>query len=370
VRVYKNGELVSEIEETREIFLPNQNIYLGGMKHSSPFHGVVDEFAVFSRKLTGQEINSMMNAEISSDESGLELLYHFDNDAQVGESNELIYDWAGKGRNAIYDRHLTSRVKWPLSEEDMFRGRIRPGLGQLASDGNKVYLSNIFFNAFDANTGELLWSKGNQDQNMETGDIVYFSDVVYSEGYVYVMGQECLVGSDNPKYCSQFAAPCLYKFSEAGDLIRNYCVFDVPARIDQSRIIPGRNNFNFIVEGNRAYFFRYDSGLLKLISLNLDTGDVEWEYSRPSGEQVGDFLLSGDSLFISSYIADAPPVISVNKFNGEVENIFKDYINVFSRKENHVYFFGESYAGNLYTSSLIAADNKIFMVNFYKQDKN
>ncbi|MFA5174724.1 MAG: LamG-like jellyroll fold domain-containing protein, partial [Candidatus Pacearchaeota archaeon] len=158
-KLYKNGQLVFQRDNTKDIGSDDNPLYIGGFRDYGSYDGMIDETAVFNRALSESEIQSMYNSEISVSISGLQLLLHFNNDSAHNENNSFIYDYSGNGNNAIYDGHINEKIRWSNRVGSFVDGipsgeyAAWSGGGQLAQEGGILYVPNGILYAFNASDG-------------------------------------------------------------------------------------------------------------------------------------------------------------------------------------------------------------------------
>ena len=171
-RMYKNGVLVYEREQTGDIGSDDNNFYIGGLDEVRSFNGSIDEFAVFNRALTEQEIQNLYNKEIPSDTPGLQVLFHFDNNSDYGENETFIYDFSGNNNHAVYDGHINHYPRWINLRHGGFRTKAYPsgtgvrnngammgykpaGQGQIALANGLLYVPDGILWAYNVTNGHV-----------------------------------------------------------------------------------------------------------------------------------------------------------------------------------------------------------------------
>ena len=402
-RMYKNGELVYQRNYTKDIGNAPGEFYIGGFRELGSYGGMIDEFAVFNRTLNDSEIQEKYDAEIIPD-SSTQALLHFNNESAFGENDSFIYDYSGNGNNAYYDGHLNPKLRWRSTKEapnghpgggyglygnvhgiTTFPGGRGYGFGDIAVHNGILYVPIGKLRAYNATNGSIIWQKGkfpmsNNFSDITVGEVVYYTGVVYSNGFVSVAGRECLgplaqeynlyfpagtfVGYSmyyNVSYCSNFSAPSLYFFNAiTGEQVSKinlpeyacstgFAPYGVAPFLGRCMNYYDRRNetdinhygtrpmtdelqakmiwessiqpFQTIVENNVAYV----SATEEILAYNIQTGQKLWEYTRaniPSNifdlnvSDSGDIVLSGDLIYAIEHFTDE--IITLNKTNGNV----------------------------------------------------
>jgi len=99
LRTYSNGELVSEVDDFYVRSEPTQNGVLNGLylghwpfwgatEHF--FHGAMDEFRVWGRNRSNDEIRDMMHSRLEGTETDLLVYYNFDSESGVSNENGTV----------------------------------------------------------------------------------------------------------------------------------------------------------------------------------------------------------------------------------------------------------------------------------------
>ncbi|MFH1710814.1 MAG: LamG-like jellyroll fold domain-containing protein, partial [Nanoarchaeota archaeon] len=356
-RLYKNGVLVFESENTKDVPQNDEPLYIGGNRDYNSFDGLIDEFVMYDRALDDLEISQIYNSEINAGSDDLELLLKFNNEAGLGESESFIYDYSGNENNAYYDGHLNKAIKWSNIRGGTYSGIPYSwyggdaGLGQPAITDGILYLPDGILWAYNVTNGDVIWRSGEWPKLAIDGNITYFSEVTYSNGNVYVFGRvknSSILNIPepwNPKgstaWMNGWEKPCLFVFDVLTGVENNrICLPNDYAPLDyylrSPLVFPGRG-FQTIVEGNKVYI----STVAQILAYDLDTNEKIWEYNRTvkikyqrydkdiydlydysaSLFDVGDIAISGNLIYGLEHFEDS--IIALDKDTGQKTWMFR-----------------------------------------------
>jgi hypothetical protein len=216
------------------------------------FGGLVDEFAIFKRALTPEEIETMYNQEITPDSDTI-LLLHFNNDPLYSENENFVYDHSGNDFHGIPVYHHIA--------EEIWRAKIGRTDSMPALEGDFIYfaVSEKGLYAWDVKTGTFAWQKENLNPYPHGHDLVYSDGILYTDLIEGVLtGYDGLTGEE------------VVRVNETAPFL--------------------------IVKDNIAYLHQMD----KIKAVNLATGALIWEFQKEPiiiDHGVQAMVLSGDILF-------------------------------------------------------------------------
>jgi len=385
-KLYKDGQLVFERNNTLDIESNNNSLYIGGLPGNLGvgFGGLIDEFAVFNRSLTENEVNNIYDEEIIPDGNTI-LLLHFNNDSNFLENESFIHDFSGNNFNGKPVGHHYATELWKDCG-DKYTGLTAFPLiqkGIIYGTRGKLY-------AYNETTGGILWEKGvDKDylNNLTTGELIFADNVIgseslaYLDGVVFAYGREfynnsfldtCDVPGQKQEGCSMhdiiknYTKPVIVGFNatNGSEVLR----IDFVNKLNISNFSNNTLLFDIIVNGNILYVrignyspaFGYDTILSskyeyirsnKLAAIDLSNENLLWVVDflydptllvirSRSASPIQHLVLSGNTLFVT--LNDS--VVGINKYTGE-----------------KVWQFDNPYSDSLRFSGLIIDDNTLFL---------
>ncbi len=380
-KLYKNGELVYEVEQTGDIGNEDSNLYIGGSGLFSLFLGVIDEFAMFNRALPQAEIQEKMAQEITPD-SSTSVLLHFNNQAEYSEDAGFVYDFSGNENNAVYDGHLNSINKAGCGggkgcymTSDCLLANINAGIrsnwgmvgtksagqGQPALNNGVVYVPDGILRARNFEDGSVVWETGVQPLQEEVGEVSYFSEVNYHNNVVYAMGRVNLEKHTADDFMNNFvhkigrppkwSSARLYGHDAlTGEKLLE---IEIPGSTFGEYIFqPATNPYKIIVTDDSAYVLGISGvdsigfDVCKILSFDLVTGAENWQYqleSECAREAYSNFMLSDNVLYTTDTIAGKENIIGLDTATGQ---------KIWSFEALDTSYF----------TSVIASDNKLFAI--------
>src|SRR3989344_5777553 len=387
-KLYKDSQLVFERNNTLDIGSNNNSLYVGGLPGDWEvgFGGLIDEFVVFNRSLTENEVNNIYGQEIIPDENTV-LLLHFNNDSNFLENESFIHDFSGNNFNGKPVGHHYAIELWRDCNDLYFSGQL-PAFpliqkGIIYGTRGKLY-------AYNETTGEILWEKGvDKDylNSLTIGELIFADNVIGSESLAYLDGVVFAYGREF--YDGPFLNVCDISgqmgCDDFSDIIKNYTKpvivgfnatnGDEVLRIDlvNKLNISNFDNtllFDMIVNSNILYvrigdywvYPRYSTHPIlgrkyqylrsnKLAAIDLSNENLLWvvdflyDSTLLAGEGASKYpiqhlVMSGNTLFVT--LNDS--VIGLNKNTGE-----------------RVWQFDNPYSDSLRFSGLIIDDNTLFL---------